>query len=242
MTAGAVVAALDVICRFAGGCCVIVTANACPIHIIMINLNRRLPSAVAVAILTQIGCVHMGRALAGDRIAIMAAGATAVRIVMVKVGGYPAGRGMADETILRNWDVIRIDAGSRGAVVAAVTGTLHMRVIDLSDGQPTAVAVTILADIGGLDVGGILAREDGAVVTAETSGRDCIVSESRRYPTRSGMAGLTVIAAGDVVGTLAGGRDIVMATETSPYHFQVIDADYWYPLGIAVAGLAYSGG
>ena len=134
MTAGAVVAALDVICRFAGGCCVIVTANACPIHIIMINLNRRLPSAVAVAILTQIGCVHMGRALAGDRIAIMAAGATAVRIVVVKVGGYPAGRSMADETILRNWDVIRIDAGSRGAVVAAVTGTLHMRVIDLSDG------------------------------------------------------------------------------------------------------------
>ena len=98
--------------------------------------------------------------------------------------------------------------------------------------------MTILADIGGLDVGGILAREDGAVVTAETSGRDGIVSESRRYPTRSGMAGLAVITAGNVVGTLAVGRDIVMATETSPDHFVVIDPNNRYPLCITVASLA----
>lgn len=57
-------------------------------------------------------------------------------------------------------------AGGRGAVMTAKAGAHHSRMIDAGDRSPRHHRMAVLARVGGGDMGGVLARSIGAVMTA----------------------------------------------------------------------------
>ena len=89
---------------------------------------------------------------------------------------------MAHITLLCGYEVTRRNAGGTGTIVAAVTTTDHIRVINLDHRDPRGVAMTILADISGVDMTVVFSRGCGAVVTTNAVGGVICVIEIGRYP------------------------------------------------------------
>ena len=84
----------------------------------MVYRDNRLPRSARMAIFTDVGDLNMCWVLAGGVDAIVAAGAIAGDIVVIKVCRRPAGRRVTVVTAVTGIKVRLILAGSSNAVVA----------------------------------------------------------------------------------------------------------------------------
>lgn len=150
----------------------------------------------------------------------------------------PTVDGMAHVALLGSYEVTRRDADGAGAIVAAVTATDHIRVIDPAHRYPGGVAVAVLADIVGLDMSIALAGGGVAVVAACTVVGLVRMIEIGRYPGLGGMAIVTGIAASDVIRGLADRRCPIVATCAGALYVCMIDAGNGRPAGGAMTGIA----
>jgi len=98
--------------------------------------------------------------------------------------------------------------------------------------------MTILTDVGCLNVGGILAGRIGPVVTAEAPVGDVVMIEEGRGPAIGGVAVVAVIAAGDVIHALAFSHGAVVAAAASTEYLQMVDSGDWCENYNVVAVLA----
>ena len=124
-------------------------------------------------------------------------------------------------------------AGGNVAVVAGDAGALHLCVIHCGGRIPCSSVVTVLAQIAGGNVSGILARCTAAIVTIDTVAGDAGMTELRRYPCRGGVAGFTGVAADDVIDRLARGLHAIVAIKAVAGDGAVIKARC-HPRGGAV--------
>lgn len=145
----------------------------------------------------------------------MAANAIIDHTRVIEVGRCPAGRGMADVTLLRRRYVIR------GFIVdmTAAAGTHHISVIDLGYRNPGTGSVAILAHIAGQD----MIRTLIAVVTADTVTADIGVVVRRRSPCTGPMTVGTDIAAIDMIRRLTDDRVAVVAAEAGSHYLGMVD-------------------
>ena len=116
--------------------------------------------------------------------------------------------------------------GRGNAIVTGATATEHLCVIDGVCWRKTDRIVAVLANIGGLNMRGVLARRIGTVVTAHAIAGDIHMIEVGGRPSCGRMAVVAVDAANDMVGVLAGGDNAVMAGAASTQHGTVINGEY----------------
>jgi hypothetical protein len=87
---------------------------------------------------------------------------------------------MAHVALLGGYEVTRRDADGAGTIVAAVTVTDHICVIDPDHRNPRGVAMTILADIRGVDMAVVFPHGCDAVVTTDAvGGVICVIEVCR---------------------------------------------------------------
>lgn len=77
------------------------------------------------------------------------------------------------------------------------------------------VVVAVLTNVAGLDVRWIFANRVGAVMAADTIGHDVCVFKESRNPASGRMTIVTVVAAADVRGVLAGRNRAVVTRRAS---------------------------
>ena len=78
--------------------------------------------------------------------------------------------------------------------------------------------MTVLTNIGGLNVSGIFSRGGCAVVTAKAIGNDRTVIEVGRCPGYGSVAIVALIGGGNVVDGFTRGRLTIVAAATAPNH------------------------
>lgn len=238
MTAFAVIPALDVVRTLTVRRCAVVATIAGTERFIVVHPDDRFPCRIVVAALTQIGGLNMGIVLIAQWRAVVAANAVIDHIVMTEVGGRPAGRGMANEALLRRRYVIC------GLVIdmAAAAGTHHIGMINLGHRNPATGSMAIFAHIVGRYMVRTLTRDRAIVVAADTVAVDIGVVVRRRRPCTGRMTGGTDIAAVDMVRRLTDDRVAVVAAEAGSQHLDVVDPNGRGPFSVAVASLAHIGG
>jgi hypothetical protein len=101
--------------------------------------------------------------------------------------------------------------------------------------------MTVLADVGRLNVRKVLAGRIGTVVTARTITSDIDMVKIRRGPGSGYVTVITGVAAGDVCGCLAGCRIAVVTGAASTNYLDVVDSYCWRPKIHAVAVLTNKG-
>lgn len=140
------------------------------------------------------------------------------------------------------WHMSGRFTGSCRAVMAADAATDHGRMIDSGNRCPAAAAMAILAEIGGRNVSGTLARRGYAIVTAGTASTDIAVIEHSGGPAAGVVAVVAGIATGDVGRCLAGCNAAVMAAGTAPEYRAVVDTGHRQPAAAAMAVFTKIGG
>ena len=155
----------DMACVLAGCCRPIVTTATGTDHIGMIHSEYRYPGGIAVAVLTDIGRLNVSGMFAGGRGAVMATDAVTCDSGMIEIRRYPAVGGMAGLTVITALNMCSMLANGDTAVVTAEAGTDHFVMIHTNRWYPGSVTVTALTDIGGLDMGRMLAGRGGTVMT-----------------------------------------------------------------------------
>ena len=105
-------------------------------------------------------------------------------------------------------------ADSRRPIMTAETRANHICMIDPDNRNPAGIAVTVLAQVIGLDMLGILAGSGGAVMAAGTVAGIGVIEVGRR-PCAGTMAVIAGIDAGKVLSMLAGCRGAVVTGEAA---------------------------
>ena len=201
----------------------VVAGTACANDLCVVHLVSGYECHVVVTILANIAGLDMGRVLARGIRAVMTAEAVVENIRVIESGGYPAHRRMAVIAVVAANDVGRILALGNCAIVAGVTGTNNVQVIDPICRCEDDIVMTVLADIGGLEMRWILACRIRAIVAAEAIAGDVDVIEVRRNPAHGRMAVIAVVATTDMSRILAFGNRAVMAGVTGADNLGVID-------------------
>ena len=118
----------------------------------VVDADNRFPARIPVTVFTLgIGADMPGVFTRGSR-SIMAAGAIARDLAMVKVGRFPGIGCMAIVTGIAAGDVVAVFTLRDAAVVARRTATDDIDVIDANDRLPAGVTVAVFALIGGIDM------------------------------------------------------------------------------------------
>ena len=84
--------------------------------------------------------------------------------------------------------------------------------------------MTVLTNIGALDVPGMLAGCSRSIMTADTVAGDATVVKSSRAPVARGMTVVALVAAGDVIWTLADRNGAIVAGEARAQYLGMIHA------------------
>ena len=108
------------------------------------------------------------------------------------------------------------------AVMTRKAASKHLAVINQGSGSPPCRTVTVLADVRGLHVGGVLAGGVDAVVTTETAACDVGVIKYRGLPRACLVTVVALVAGDDVVRRLSDRNNIVMTREAASGHGSVI--------------------
>ena len=123
-------------------------------------------------------------------------------------------------------DMCRVFADGNDAVMAGVTGSPHLRVINSHHRRKHIGGVAILTDIRRSDVCRILANGLCAVVTTDTVTGDIQVIEVRRQPAYRAVTVVAGIAAGNVCRVLADGNAAIVAGNAGTNDLCVIDGQH----------------
>ena len=156
-----------------------------------------------MAILADVGGLHVRRTLARCVRTVVAAEAAVDDICMIKVCRRPRYGRMTIVAIVAAGDVRRVFAGRSHAIVAGTARANHLRVVDQVRRYPGVRRMAILADVGRLDMRWRLASGVDAVVAVETVAGNVDVVEVGRQPGYGGMAVVAIIAALDMIRILA---------------------------------------
>ena len=146
----------------------------------MVYRSYRRPDVGAVAILADIGCLHVCRALAGRIGAVVTTGAIVDDVGMVEVSRYPGDCCMTVVAVVATGDVRGVLARGRLTVVAGSARADDLRVINSEHRYPDVRRVAIFANITRLYVCRGFARRIRAVMAAGAISRDVHVIEIRR--------------------------------------------------------------
>ena len=189
----------------------------------MVHCRNWRPDDRAVAVLADVGGLHMRRAFAGGLRAVMTAETVVDDVGMVERRRRPRDRRMAVVAIVAAADMCRVFAGRKQTVVTGATGPKHLGMVDCEDRDPYVRCMTVFADIARLNMCLILARGVRTVMAAGTVTRDVDVIEIRRQPASRRMAVVTVVATVDVILVLAASDHAIVAGSAGPDHLCVID-------------------
>jgi len=121
----------------------IVTRSAGAEHLGVVNRNSGLECGRAMAVLANVGGLHMRRTLARRGRAVVAADAVADDAGVIEYGRQPGRHGVAVVTLVIRRDMRRRLAGGLNAVVAAHTAAGQGRVIHERDDVPVRRDVTV---------------------------------------------------------------------------------------------------
>ncbi len=223
--------------RVLAGCrCAIVAGCTGAKYLVVVYGRRRHPEVGAVAVLADIGCLHMRRAFASGVGAVMTAEAIVHYIQMVEIRGQPGDRRMTIVTVIAAGDMRGVFAGRRDAVMAGAASAQYLCVIDRKRGRPNIRRVAVLADIACLDVRRSFTCCINAIVAADAVARDVDVIEVRRQPGDRRMAVVAVVTASDVCRVFASCRDAIMTGTAASQNLCMVDREYGRPdvRGVAV--------
>lgn len=213
----------EVAIGYTPGIASIVTAIAGTDDLIVIDRFHRFPGAAAVAVLAIVRGRRVIGTLAIFAITIVATIAADVIAAVLEIGRRPTTGAMAEIAGVVADNVILRLTVRHGTVVATGAGTDDLIVINPDHRRPIAVAVAILACVGGRHVGIVFSRLRSTVMTAETVAGHLTVFKGRWDPLIGRMAKIAGIVAGDVVLRLAVGIAPVMAAVTDTQDLVVID-------------------
>jgi len=199
-----IVTARDVRRVLAGRYVAIVTRATSSENLRVIDRISRCPDDVVMAVLADVGCRDMRRVFAGRVGTIMAADAVSGDVGVIEVGRNPRVSCVAVIAVVTARDVRRVLAGRYVAIVTRATSSENLRVIDRISRIERHAIVTVLADISRQYVSGILARGLHAIMTVGAVARDIHMIEVGGSPCDARMAIVTIVAARDVRGVLAG--------------------------------------
>jgi len=146
--------------------------------------------------------------------AVVAAEAVSGDVYVIEIRRYPRDGGVTVIAIIAARDVRRMLADCGRSVVAGTACANDLRVVHLVSGYECHVVVTVLADIGGLDMCRVLARGIHAVMTADAVVDNVRVIESGGYPAHRRMAVIAIVAAIDMRRILALGNRAIVAGVT----------------------------
>ena len=130
----------------------------------MVDSKGRRPHIRIVAILTDIGCQNMCRALTRCFDTVVTADAIARDVQVIEISGQPAGGRVAIITVVTAAYMGRMFAGSDNSVVARAAGPNNLSVVDGYGGHKSHRTVAVLADTGRLYVNRALARRGQTIV------------------------------------------------------------------------------
>ena len=138
----AIGAAGNVCCVLARCCAAVVTGAASTKYLCVIDSGYRRKSNRAVAVLTDVRCQHMNRALACGRRTVVAADTVINDANMIEYRRKPSGCNVAVVTLVAGRNVVRRFSCCLNIVVATDAASSQRRMIDVSDHAPTRSNVT----------------------------------------------------------------------------------------------------
>ncbi len=103
----------------------------------MVDRSYRLEGYRAVAVLTDVRCLHMNEALTNGCRTVVAADTVINDANMIEYRRKPSGCAVAIVTLLARRNVVRYFSGCLNAVVATDAASRQSRVIDESNHAPT---------------------------------------------------------------------------------------------------------
>ena len=136
---------------------------------------------------------------------------------------------------VRTWNVVKVFAFSNAAVMTADTRSDYGRVIDQRDRIPGDDRMARLTLVVGGDVINIGAGGRSAVVAREAPGCNRVVIESSRRPDFRHVAGLTIVATGNMIWRLARRLHTVVTRTAGSKRKQVIHPVHRIPGALIVA-------
>lgn len=141
-------------------------------------------------------------------------------------------------TVIAAGDVSRMLSGRRQPVVTGAAPAQHLGVINGDHWHPDRIVVAVLADIGGEDVGRILAGSLAAVVAGYAIVGDTGVIEIGRQPGNRRVTIIAVSATGNVGRVFPGRGDAIVTGATGTQDMRVIDPHDRLPQTCGVAVFA----
>jgi hypothetical protein len=135
-------------------------------------------------------------------------------------------------------DVCRVFTCCYDTIVAAVTSSEHLGVIDRKYRHPNIRGMAVFADVAGQNVGRVLACGIRPVMTTETVPGDICVVKIGRQPSCGGMAIVAGVSTADVCWMFSDCYSTVVAAFTSSENLGVIDRECRCPDVGCVAVLA----
>jgi len=132
--------------RFANRLHAVVATDTSSQHLRVIYPEKRCPERGRVAILADIGRLHVRRTLAGSVEAVVTGKAIARDIAVVEHGRDPGCARMTIVAAVAGGDVIRCLPCCLEAVVTATATACHRRMIHKGDGTPGSCRVAIVAN------------------------------------------------------------------------------------------------
>ena len=194
-----------------------------------------------MAVLTDIGCLHVQRALARSVCAIVTTCTVARDIRVVKCRGSPGNCCVAVVAVVPACDMGRMFAGRDDTIMAGAATAKHLSVVDGICRRPYSRRMTVFADIGRQSMCRVLACGIRAVMAVDAVTRVIHMIEVRRQPGYARMTVVTVIAAAYVGRVLAGRRHAIVTGATGTNHLCVIDGKGGHPGARRVAAVAVAG-
>ncbi len=144
----------------------VVTGRTGTQYLVVVHRGYRRPYDGAVAVLTDVGGLHMRGSLARRVSAVVTAGAIVDDICVIERRRRPRNRRVAVVAVIAAADMCRMLAGRRYTIVTGSARTENLGVIDRKDRYPDVGRMAVLTNVAGLDVSWRLACGVGAVVTA----------------------------------------------------------------------------
>ncbi len=180
-------------------------------YLCVINSCHGHPHCRCMTIFTDIRRRYVVLVLAGCIRAIVATDTIADDIRVIKIRRSPGNGRMAIVAVVTARDMRGVFADCNVAVVTRRTCANDLRVVNRNNRLEERRAVAIFTDVAGQNVILVLANCIRAVVAINAIGRVVCMIEGCRYPSIGRMAGIAIVAAGNM-GCVLADSDCVVVT------------------------------
>lgn len=157
-----------------------------------------LKSDRVMTVFANIGCLYVRLVLASRLRSVVTTNAVAGDVDVVKVGWGPARRQMAVTAVIAAGDMVRVFARRNRSIVAGATRAEHAVVIHRECRREGIGRMAIFTNIGGQNVGWILANCVGTVVAGHAISGDVRMVKNCGRPRRCIVAVIALLAGCDM--------------------------------------------